>query len=212
MNLRKRRRRRLMVAVLLVLAVLFFLLLRLRFAPMVEALSMTTVNNETATLINNAIDAYIEAGYIHYDRIIRLEKNAEGRVTAMQTDMTEVNRLKTEILDEINKEIVELSVEDLSVPLGSIIMPELFSGRGPGIPVKLMTIKSSGAEFHNSFSEAGINQTLHQIILDVGVTVTILTPNGTEDVNIQSEAVVAQTVIVGEVPQTMISLTEETGG
>ena len=83
MNLRKRRRRRLMVAVLLVLAVLFFLLLRLRFAPMVEALSMTTVNNETATLINNAIDAYMEAGYIRYDRIIRLEKNAEGRVTAM---------------------------------------------------------------------------------------------------------------------------------
>ena len=45
----------------------------------------------------------------------------------------------------------------------------------------------------------------NQIILNVSMSVTILTPAGTQDLNVNSGMVVAETVLVGQVPQTMLN-------
>ena len=86
--------------------------------------------------------------------------------------------------------------------------PELFSGSGPKLPVKVMSISTSDAEFRNEFSEAGINQTLHQLIMEVSVDVAVLVLGETAGFTITSEVVVAETVIIGDVPETFL----QTGG
>ena len=120
--------------------------------------------------------------------------------------MSEVNRLKTEILDIINDKIVEQTVDELGIPLGNIFLPELLSGRGPLLPVKIISVSSSDAKFMNRFSEAGINQTLHQIVIEVILAATALTPVGTTTVQVSSQVVVAETVIVGTVPNSYINV------
>jgi hypothetical protein len=77
--------------------------------------------------------------------------------------MSEVNRLKTDILNIINDEILALDTSDIGVPMGSLILPELISGRGPAIPVRILSIRNSDATFLSNFVQAGINQTLHQL-------------------------------------------------
>ena len=116
--------------------------------------------------------------------------------------MTEINRLKTGILFRIDEQLEGFSVEQLSVPAGSVFFPELFSGRGPGIPIRVLAVRASDANFRNDFSSAGINQTLHRIMLDIRVDVTILTWTGTREVTVDSSVAVAETVIVGTVPST----------
>ncbi len=92
------------------------------------------------------------------------------------------------------------------MPLGSIIFPELLSGRGAQIPVRVMYISNSDAQFVSRFSEAGINQTLHQLIMDVKIDVTVLVLGRTQSFSVTSQVVVAETVIVGVVPETFINL------
>ena len=196
------------IIILLALSIFVLILFRMKFNEPIRDLAETQVRNTTSDLINDAIYRQIEDGRIQYDRMIYFEKDLDGRITALKTNMSEVNRLKTDILNLINDEILALSTDDLGVPLGSIFLPELLSGRGPSIPVEILTIRNSDASFSSSFSEAGINQTLQQLNMQVSVDVTILVLGQTHSYTISSQVVVAETIIVGDVPNTYF----QTGG
>ena len=147
-------------------------------------------------------------GQIQYDRIVYFEKDLNGRITALKTNMAEVNRLKTETLNIINDEILAQDTEHLGVPMGSLILPEFLSGKGPQLPVRILAIRNSDAAFNSHFTEAGINQTLQQLSMDVILDVTILVLGQTETFTVSSQMVVAETIIVGDVPATYL----QTGG
>lgn len=206
-------RRRMMrfLRFLLIILVFFFLALvvfRSRYHDTIRALAQTGVINSTSDLINDAIDEQIESGNIQYDRIVYFEKDLNGRITALKTNMSEVNRLKTDILNIINDEILALDTSDLGIPIGSLIFPEFISGRGPEIPVNILSIRNSDASFENYFTEAGINQTLQQLTMNISVDVAILVLGRTESFTVTSQVVVAETIIVGQVPDTFF----QTGG
>ena len=116
---RKHRLRRVLILVLILLVGVFFLM-RSRFNPIAEDLAITQVMNQTSDLINDAIAEQIARDNIQYDRIIYFEKDLNGRITALKTNMSEVNRLKTDILNIINDEILALDTHDIGIPLGSI--------------------------------------------------------------------------------------------
>jgi len=193
---------------LLVLSVILLLMFRSRYRDVIRELAETQVKNTTSDLTNDAIAKQIADGIIQYDRIVFFEKDLDGRITALKTNMSEVNRLKTDILNIINDEILALDTSDIGIPFGSLLLPELFSGKGPAIPVHILSIRNSDASFTSNFSQAGINQTLHQLIMLVSVDVAILVLGQTGSFTITSEVVVAETVIVGDVPNTFL----QTGG
>lgn len=192
----------------LLISVVFLLVFRIRYRDAVEELAKTQVQNVTSDLINDAIDQQIETGKIQYDRIVYFEKDLNGRITALKTNISEVNRLKTDILNLINDEILALDTSQLSIPIGSLMLPEFFSGKGPGIPVHILAIRNSDASFESQFTEAGINQTLQQLTMHVLVDVSVLAFGQTESFTVSSQVVVAETIIVGDVPDTFL----RTGG
>lgn len=197
-----------LILILLVIAVGALLLFRDRYRDAIRELARTQVTNTTSDLINDAIDGQIELGNIQYDRIVYFEKDLNGRITALKTNMSEVNRLKTNILNLINDEILAMDTSHLGVPLGSLFLPEFLSGRGPSIPVQIISIRNSDASFDSDFREAGINQTMHQLSLEVLVDVSVLVLGETDSFTVSSHVVVAETIIVGDVPDTFL----QTGG
>ena len=200
----KRPFRRFITLVVLIFILLFvgFFYFRSAYQEAICALSETQVKNATSDLINDAIDRQIETGNIQYDRMVYFEKDINGRITALKTNMSEVNRLKTDVIKIINEDILALDTTDLGIPFGSIFLPELLSGKGPQIPVTILAIRNSEATFSSSFTQAGINQTLHQLIMEISVDVTVLVLGHTNSFTVTSEVVVAQTIIVGTVPDT----------
>ena len=194
--------------VLLILLLVLFIALRSKYRLVIHDLAQTQVKNTTSDLTNDAIAKQIAIGKIQYDRIVFFEKDLDGRITALKTNMTEVNRLKTDILNIINDEILALDTSDIGIPLGSLFFPELLSGKGPAIPVHILSIRNSDANFVSHFSQAGINQTLHRLNMEVSIDVAVLVLGQTSSFTMTSEVVVAETVIVGDVPQTYL----QTGG
>ena len=196
------------IIIFLVIILVGLIFFRTKYNDAICSLAETQVKNTTSDLINDAIDRQIEDGTIQYDRMVYFEKDLDGRITALKTNMSEVNRLKTDILNLINDEILALSVDDIGIPLGSLFLPEVLSGRGPSIPVEIMSIRNSDASFSSDFTEAGINQTLQQLNMHVSVDVTVLVLGKTNSFTISSQVVVAETIIVGDVPDTYF----QTGG
>lgn len=204
----QRNRLRLIVAVTVIVVSGLTLLFRFRLAPMAEQLIETQVDNQASDAINAAIADQIAEGEFDYDRMVTIEKDANGNVTAIRTNIGELNRLKTSVLQRMDEELEQLSMEQLGVPIGSVLLPELFSGRGPLVPVRVLAVRTSDASFRNSFQSAGINQTLHSIYIDIHVCITILTWTGTSEINVDSAVVAAETVIVGTVPTTYFGMEE----
>lgn len=202
-----RRIMRLLILALIV-TIIAFCLFRHKYHSVITALAQTQVKNATSDLINDAIDRQISNGTIQYDRMVYFEKDLEGKITALKTNMSEVNRLKTDLLNLINAEILAMDSDHLGIPMGSLVLPELFAGKGPMIPVQIITIRNSEAGFFSDFSQAGINQTLQKLNMQVSVDVSVLVLGEVSDFTISSQVVIAETVIVGQVPDMFL----QTGG
>lgn len=196
-----------LLLLLLVIAVILLVLRRKYDAVMVD-LTKTQVINATSDLINDAIAQQIAGGKVEYDRIVYFEKDLEGRITALKTNIGEVNLLKTDTLNIINEQILATEHSHMGIPLGSLFLPELLSGKGPEVPVKILSIRNSDATFESSFSHAGINQTMHQLRMCVIVDVSVLVLGKTITFPVSSDMVIAETIIVGTVPDTFL----QTGG
>ncbi len=192
------------IIALLLVALVVFCIIRYKYDNVIRQLAEVQIRNSTSDLTNDAIAKQIANGNIAYDRIVYFEKDLDGRITALKTNIGEVNRLKTDILNIINDEILALDSTDLGIPLGSLFLPEFISGKGPEIPVHIIAIRNSDAVFESHFSEAGINQTLHQVTMVVSVDVAVLVLGKTDTFTMTSEVVVAETVIVGAVPDTFL--------
>ena len=183
-----------------VLAVMIFAPIQMR--PILVSLATTRVSNMVNRIVSEAVDEAIDGGNITYSDLITFEKDSEGRIAAIYSNMAAFNRLQSNILDIILARIDQVSARELSIPVGSLTGSVLLAGRGPRISVRMESVGSSSANFENEFTSAGINQTKHQIVLNIDVAVSILLPGFSTATTVSNAVTVAETVIVGSVPDT----------
>lgn len=173
-----------------------------RMKPLLESLATTRVSNTVTRIVTEAVDDAIQSGEIRYEDLTTFEKDNEGKITALHSNMAAFNRLQANILDIILARIDQVSARELSIPVGTLTGSALLAGRGPRISVRMESVGSSTAWFENEFISAGINQTKHNIVLNIDVYVSILLPGFTTATKVSNSFTVAETVIVGSVPDT----------
>ena len=186
----------------LVAVVAFILTAVVQLQPMLVSLATSKVSNAVTKIVTEAVYESIESGEIQYDGLVSFEKDNEGKITAVRSNMAAFNHLQAQILDTVLERIDQVSAEELSIPVGSLTGSALLSGRGPRITVRMESVGSSTASFENEFISAGINQTKHQIVLNIDVDVSVLLPGFTAATEVSNSFIVAETVIVGSVPDT----------
>lgn len=191
------------MAGVLLLSILFCLgaLLYTRVNPLTEELAVARISDAASNVINEAVNEQIAAGNIQYDDLVTLQRDSAGNITALTTNMQTMNLLKSQLLLLLDEKIHEVDDDEIGVPTGNLTGFQLLSGRGPQIPVKIISIANSDAKFDGEFSDAGINQTHHKIMLTVALDLVILLPSGTVTEHVESDVCVAETVLLGRVPE-----------
>ena len=174
--------------------------------PTVTALAQAKVRNAVTSIVDGAVAGTLEEGGLSYEDVVTLQTDGAGAVTAVTTSPAKLNALKTRILQEVVRQVDALDSEALAIPLGSITGLAAASDWGPDLPVRVLPAASADGEFRNEFTSAGINQTLHRIVLDVQVDVCLLIPGGRTDTRVSVSVCLAETVIVGEVPEAYLEL------
>ena len=206
MNRLKRRRRRLALVGLLLLMIGSVVLLQLRIAPTLRRIAENQVVNAASNAIFRAVTRQLQIGSVDYSRIIGLEKDASGKVSALTTDMEQIARLKSEILTLLDEELAKMNDEEISVPVGSLLFPTFFAGRGFSIPVRVLALNSTNADFYSSIESVGINQSVQQIRITFTISLSFLTPVGISDTDVTSDVLAAQTILLGDVPESYLYL------
>ena len=201
-----RRRRRRAIAILLVLVILAaaggFAFGGTR--SVLDELAAAQIESVLSEQMNQAVLTCLAADGGAYDSYVLLERDVNGELTALQTNVLRVNRLRAEVVRSVRETVSQGTEISVQVPLGNLFLPALFSGEGPMVPVHLMSVNALHAEFENEFQQAGINQTLHRVILETVATVTVLLPGRNVTREVRRSFPAAETVIVGRVPDVFL--------
>ena len=193
---------RLISAALLLILLFLTMVAAIQMKHLLTQLATTRVTNTVNRIVTQAVNETIDSGEMKYEDLISFEKDNDGKITAVRSNMPEFNRLQSKILKLVLERISDVSTRDLSIPLGSLTGVSLLSGRGPLVTVRMQSVGSSTAHLENQFISAGINQTKHQILLHMDVSVAILLPGFRTATQVSNVFTVAETVIVGSVPET----------
>ena len=202
-------RRRTKLAIVLVLIAAVLVSVGIRGAVYLRELSCSMVLSDATDLmtlcINDTISRKLASEDYDYDYFVTLEHDAEGNVTAVRANMARINAMSSELLSDIVKAADggELSLE---IPIGNLLGSSMMLCRWTEKPFHLKKHSSTRLDFKNELVSAGINQTKHQMKLDVVIDIDVIMPWRTVSTQVVSEILIAETVIVGQVPQTYLDM------
>ncbi len=204
-----RSRKRTFGTVLICISLFIILMSILMFVshvrPMVIDIALASATDEITLAVNDIVSAMMSQGELDYSNLVTLEKDEQGNITALITNVSVINTVQSELTNRIVEHFFATDITPVSIPLGSLIGGAILSGRGPRVTFDILSVTNVATDFRHEFSSAGINQTRHQIMMDVEVTFGILLNRYRDYDTVLTEVSIAETVIVGKVPDTYAS-------
>ena len=158
-----------------------------------------------ATIISNEQATVVMREHV-YDELFSLEKDNDGNIIMIKSNVGPINEIISEVAVKIQNEIEARGRENVEIALGSFSGIKLLAGKGPGVPIRISSIGNVETELKSEFSAQGINQTLHRVYLQVVCEVSILTPYNNITEKITNQVLIAENVIVGKIPNTYYNL------
>ena len=197
--------------VALALACLLLHTLNGQLRPVLAATASSQAVNLMTQAIDTAVDNCLRENGLGYSDFVTVERDAGGKVTSITSNTAANSRFKRQVVDSILRQLGEISGDQLSVPIGSLTGQPLLSGVGPKVRARVDAVDEVTADYDNSFTSAGVNQTLHRVCLNISVTIRLFLPGEVVPVSVSNSVCVAETVIVGETPDTYLSLEKGNG-
>ena len=157
----------------------------------------TIISNEQATIVMTEHS---------YDELYKIEKDNNGNVVMIKANVVPVNEIISDVANKIQEQIDQRGREDVEIALGSFTGFKLLAGRGPGIKIRISSIGNVETDLRSEFTSQGINQTLHRVYLQVKCRVSILTPFNDIEQEITNQVLLAENVIIGNIPSTYYNL------
>ena len=179
-----------------------------KMQPLVIKYAQSVAETVMLNSANEAIVNILDGGKIDYNDIVKLNRNAEGLVTSLETDVYKTNYLKSSISNEISKIIADRERYTVGIPLGTFFGSTYTSGLGPDIKFKMQITTTAFVDFVNGFRSVGINQVLHSIDVKIKINGSIIIAGYKSGISASTTAMVAQTVIVGFVPDAFTNVIE----
>ena len=182
-----------------------------RLRPVLEAAASSRATNLMTQAIDTAVDNCLQENDMNYADFVTIETDSAGKVTSLTSNTAANSRFKRQVVEAVIRQLNTLDNDALGVPLGTLTNQPLLAGIGPSVRVKVDSVGEVTADYANSFTSAGVNQTLHRVCLDITATIYLFLPGEVLPVTVASSVCVAETVIVGETPDTYLNLEKGMG-
>ena len=191
---------------LLLLFVGALLLLNHLIRPVVVSVTENEAKIRSVNMFNAAVLQETENNAVTYGDLVTVARDSDGKVQSITADMVKMNRLKASIVSDIQTGINKEDNSSLGIPLGTILGGTLFHGWGPNVRFHMTLAGNITADFKSTFESAGINQTRHQIYINIHASVYSFLPGFDSTTDVDTSMLVAETVIVGAVPEVVANL------
>ncbi len=207
--MRRRTRQRALRVTVCLLSVLFLLIVGFvtvdsRLRPLIQSYGLMSARRSAMMAVHTGVERVLADADASYGSFVTVLRNEDGRVMSAETNVQEINRLKSAVSNAVMKELSSREEQTTRIPLGNLIGGSFFTGRGPFLSVTIHTSGTVITTLTGEFTDAGINQTKHSLYLDMQVMMTAALPMERVGVEVSTRFLVCETVFVGEVPQTVL--------
>jgi sporulation protein YunB len=172
--------------------------------PVFETLCDEKVKS-IATIISNQESTKAMNKY-QYDELYTIEKDSSGNVVIIKSNVVPINNMISDLTEAIQNRFDELEQTQIKIPFGNLIGTYYFSGVGPSIPARVTIAGNLDTEVKSEFIAQGINQTLHRIYVNFECYAKIITPIKNFEKKITNQVIIAEHIIVGNIPDSYYNL------
>lgn len=201
----KRKRFFIIVIILLVLSIYGFILIDRNVKPTLLAVSEVQARKIATQAINEAVKNKIKND-IKYKDLIYVNFDKDGKVTMMQANTVMMNSIASDVALEVQENIRNVASKQVKIPIGNALNSNLITG--PYINLTIVPQGTVTVDFTTEFIESGINQTIHKVYLVIITDVRVIVPLASDVIRIVTNIPVAETIIVGDVPESYIFVPE----
>lgn len=184
-----------------IIIVLATLLIDMRIRPIIMQISSYQCQTIATRIINQAVYDEINSELFSYDKLVVLSTNETGEIVSIESNMININKLKTAVTQQVNEALKAISKQQVNVAIGTLSGMQIFYGKGLTIPIVLTPGGYVNSKLISEFTNSGINQTLHRIVLEINVDISAIIPGYTSSVKVSTSFIIAETIIVGRVPE-----------
>lgn len=197
------KRRVILFRLFLVLCAVFavFSVLDNRLRPVITTMAQYQCRVISVLAMNEAVMEELNEVQDIEQTLVEVDKAPDGTVSAIEINSVEVNRLKTRLTDAVANRLLSVPNQDVHIPLGTLLGWQIMAGRGPDIPLQVMPASFVQSSIVDTLETAGINQTQHRIFIRFTVEMSAILPGYSTSITVENEVCIAQTLIVGKVPQ-----------
>ena len=197
--------------------ILLVLLLTAAVIAMEQNLSQTMLDMAFARAYSMAVETINRAVKqamgqdVAYEELIDAQMDAQGRVSMLRANTMRMNELASQTATALlaERELGSAENQVVEIPLGAALGVSFLSGFGPRLEVQILPVGAVHTSFDTEFETAGINQTRHKIFLNLRATVSLIVPTGSQLVEVTSTVPIAESIIVGEVPESFVDVNNE---
>lgn len=184
------------------------MVIKCRIEPNLEEIGKMRANVMVSQIINKALNnqLYEESDM---DQLLIRKTNKNGKLEVLEANTQAMNLLITEISKELQVEFANRKVDLYEMPLGSLLGNRLLSNTGPSVTLKIIPTSVMGTDFKTEFETQGINQTKYKVYVEMVCQVKVLVPFASETFKTKTTVLVAEAVILGEVPNSYVEVPEE---
>lgn len=173
--------------------------------PTIIAVADAEMRAKSMEIINAAIlEEYSKQ--FNYDDIIKVEKDGQGNISLLKADTLKMNKIATVVAVNSQKELKALGTRGVKIPMGYIFQNNILAYFGPSVYVNMDPVGYIETRYQSEFESAGVNQTRHKIYVQVYAKLRIIIPMRHDDIEVKGEIPIAETIIVGKIPNTSINL------
>ena len=169
-----------------------------------KSIAEASMRSITTVAVNDAV-YYTLSDQIRYEDLVNVERDGAGAIVAITSNSFQINRIARDTAYMSQQNLSKMSEGGVEVPLGAFTGVSAWAGFGPKLHIKIIPIANVSCRFVSAFEEAGINQTKHSIYLEIVADISIIMPKGTSNFASLTEVLVAESVIIGKVPETFLN-------
>lgn len=200
----KYKRKKIKVFISIGIAITIYILTLRHIGPVFESLCEEEVKS-IATIISNQESTKIMNKY-QYEELYTIEKDEAGNIVIIKSNVVPINNMISDLAEGIQNRFNENEKTEINIPIGNLLGLYYFSGLGPSMPAKALISGTLDTEIKSEFIAQGINQTLHRIYVNFECYAKIVTPIGNFQEKIINQVIIAEHIIVGNIPETYYNL------
>ncbi|HJJ11829.1 MAG: sporulation protein YunB [Clostridia bacterium] len=193
-----------LVLAVLITAILTVCYLVKTIGPTFNQLCLNEAKSVATQIVHETIDEVMEK--YGYNDLVTLVKDKEGKIVSMQANIAIINKIISQISLKIQDKIDNTPNRDIYIRLGSFTGIKLLSGRGPKVPIRISSIGNINTEVMSEFTSTGINQSIHRIFTNITCKIEVLTPFNTISNEIEEKIILAENVIIGNIPENYLDI------